>query len=128
MTIVVICLAIVVFMPMLAKVPLAIMMNKQGGYNNRQPREQQKALEGLGARSKAAHENCFEATTFFAPTILLVLALNAVNHTTAYLCIAFVVCRLAYLVCYWGDWHLLRSLFWGIGMITIATHYFLLLS
>jgi uncharacterized MAPEG superfamily protein len=57
-----------------------------------------------------------------------VLALNAVNHTTAYLCITFVICRLAYLVCYWGDWHLLRSLFWGIGMATIATHYFLLLS
>lgn len=128
MTIVVICMAIVVFMPMLAKVPLAIMMNKQGGYDNRLPREQQKNLEGLGARSKAAHENCFEATTFFAPTILLVLALNAINQTTAYLCIAFVAVRLAYLVCYWGNWHLLRSLFWGIGMVTVAAHYYLLLS
>ena len=128
MTIVVICMAIVVFMPMLAKVPLAIMMNKQGGYDNRLPREQQKNLEGLGARSKAAHENCFEATTFFAPTILLVLALNAMNQTTAYLCIAFVAVRLAYLVCYWGNWHLLRSLFWGIGMVTVAAHYYLLLS
>ena len=128
MTIVVICMAIVVFMPMLAKVPLAIMMNKQGGYDNRLPREQQKNLEGLGARSKAAHENCFEATTFFAPTILLVLALNAINQTTAYLCIAFVAVRLAYLVCYWGNWHLLRSLFWGIGMFTVAAHYYLLLS
>jgi len=128
MTIVVICMAIVVFMPMLAKVPLAIMMNKQGGYDNRLPREQQKNLEGLGARSKAAHENCFEATTFFAPTILLVLALNAMNQTTAYLCITFVAVRLAYLVCYWGNWHLLRSLFWGIGMVTVAAHYYLLLS
>ena len=128
MTIVVICMAIVVFMPMLAKVPLAIMMNKQGGYDNSLPREQQKNLEGLGARSKAAHENCFEATTFFAPTILLVLALNAINQTTAYLCIAFVAVRLAYLVCYWGNWHLLRSLFWGIGMFTVAAHYYLLLS
>jgi uncharacterized MAPEG superfamily protein len=119
-------MAIVVFMPMLAKVPLALMMNKSGGYDNRMPREQQKALKGLGARAKAAHENCFEATTFFAPTVLLVLALNAVNDTTAYLCIAFVVCRLLYLVCYWADWHLARSLFWGIGMVAIAAHYFLI--
>lgn len=126
MTIVVICMAIVVFMPMLAKVPLALMMNKSGGYDNRLPREQQKALKGLGARAKAAHENCFEATTFFAPTVLLVLALNAVNDTTAYLCIAFVVCRLVYLACYWADWHLARSVFWGIGMVTIAAHYFLI--
>jgi uncharacterized MAPEG superfamily protein len=121
-------MAIVVFMPLLAKVPLAMMMNKEGGYDNRLPREQQKNLQGLGARSKAAHENCFEATTFFAPTILLVLALNAVNHTTAYLCVTFVVVRLAYLVCYWSDWHLLRSVFWGIGMVTLAAHYYLLLS
>lgn len=128
MTIVVICLAIVVFMPMLAKVPLAIMMNKKGGYDNRNPREQQKALDGLGARAKAAHENCFEATSFFAPTVLMVLALNAVNHTTAYLCIAFVVCRLIYIGCYLANWHLLRSIVWGIGMVTVAAHYFLLFS
>lgn len=128
MAIVVICMAIVVFMPMLAKVPLALAMNKSGGYDNRLPREQQKALQGLGARAKAAHENCFEATTFFAPTVLLVLALNAVNDTTAYLCVAFVACRLVYLACYWADWHLARSVFWGFGMITIAAHYFLILS
>jgi uncharacterized MAPEG superfamily protein len=121
-------MAIVVFMPMLAKVPLAVLMNKEGGYDNRNPREQQKALAGLGARAKAAHENCFEATTFFAPTVLLVLALNAVNQTTAYLCIAFVICRLVYIACYLADWHILRSLFWGLGMITIAAHYVLLLS
>jgi uncharacterized MAPEG superfamily protein len=126
MTIVVICLAIVVFMPMLAKVPLAMMMNKKGGYDNRLPREQQDALDGLGARAKAAHENCFEATTFFAPTVLMVLALNALTTTTAYLCIAFVVCRLVYIACYLADLHILRSIFWMIGMITVAAHYFLL--
>ncbi|MFQ3249124.1 MAG: putative MAPEG superfamily protein [Glaciecola sp.] len=128
MIIVVICMAIVVFMPILAKVPLAIMMNRQGGYDNRNPRDQQKALEGFGARAKAAHENCFEATTFFAPTVLLVVAVNAVSHTTAYLCIAFVVCRIVYIACYLADWHFLRSLFWGIGMLTIGAHYYFLLS
>ena len=128
MTIVVICIAIVVFMPMIAKAPLAFLMNKQGGYDNRLPREQQKSLTGLGARSKAAHENCFEATTFFAPTVLLVLALNALDQTTAYLCVAFVVCRFMYLICYWADWHILRSTVWAIGMFTIAAHYFGLLA
>ncbi|MFT5542811.1 MAG: putative MAPEG superfamily protein [Glaciecola sp.] len=125
---VVICLAIVVFMPLIAKVPMALMMNKIGGYDNRLPRLQQDKLEGLGARAKAAHDNCFEATTYFAPTVLAVLALNAVDHTTAYLCIAFVVCRLVYLVCYWTDLHVLRSAVWLIGMGTVAAHYFMLLA
>ena len=128
MTIVVICMAIVVFMPILAKAPLAILMNKQGGYDNRNPRKQQIALEGLGARAKAAHENCFEATTYFAPTVLLVIAVNALTHTTAYLCIVFVVCRIVYIACYLADWHVLRSVVWAIGMFTIAAHYYLLLS
>jgi uncharacterized MAPEG superfamily protein len=121
-------MAIVVFMPILAKAPLAILMNKQGGYDNRNPRTQQKALEGLGARAKAAHENCFEATAYFAPTVLLVVAVNALTHTTAYLCIAFVVSRLIYIACYLADWHVLRSVVWAIGMFTIAAHYYLLLS
>lgn len=128
MTIVVICLAIVVFMPMLAKVPLAVMMNRAGGYDNRLPRVQQQKLEGFGARAQAAHENCFEATTYFAPTVLLVFTLNALDHTTAYLCIAFVVCRLLYLVFYWLDWHFLRSSVWVIGMGTVAAHYYFLLN
>lgn len=128
MSILVICLAIVVFMPILAKVPLALMMNKQGGYDNRLPRQQQNSLEGLGARAKAAHDNCFEATTYFAPTVLLVLALNAVSQATAVLCIAFVACRLLYLVCYWANWHVLRSSIWLVGMGTVAAHYFVLLA
>ncbi|MBF7071982.1 MAPEG family protein [Glaciecola sp. MH2013] len=128
MTIVVICLIIVVFMPMLAKVPLAIMMNRSGGYDNRLPRLQQQSLEGFGARAQAAHQNCFEATSYFAPTILLVFTLNAIDHTTAYLCIAFVVSRLLYLVCYWANWHILRSSVWLLGMASVVAHYYFLLA
>lgn len=127
MTVVLICLMIVVFMPILAKVPLAILMHKKGGYDNRQPRIQQKSLDGLGARAHAAHQNCFEATSYFAPTVLLVLAVNALTHTTAYLCVAFVLCRLLYLVCYWLDQHILRSVFWLISIGTVVAHYVYLL-
>jgi len=115
-------------MPILAKVPLALSMNRSGGYDNRLPRLQQNSLSGFGARAMAAHQNCFEAITFFAPTVLVVLALNAVTQTTAYLCIVFVLCRLVYLVCYWLDYHVARSVFWAIGTVTIIAHYGILLS
>lgn len=123
MTIIVICLAIVVFMPLIAKIPLGISMQRAGGYDNKLPRLQQSKLEGFGARAQAAHENCFEATTYFAPTILLVIALNAVTPTTKYLAIAFVVSRLLYIAAYLYDWDKLRSVFWFLGMATIATHF-----
>jgi uncharacterized MAPEG superfamily protein len=60
-------MAIVVFMPLFAKIPLALMMHKEGRYDNRHPRGQQNRLEGLGARAKAAHDNCFEAICFLHP-------------------------------------------------------------
>ena len=54
MTIIIICLFIATLMPILAKAPLALAMNKAGGYDNRNPREQQKSLSGFGARANAA--------------------------------------------------------------------------
>jgi len=121
-------MAIVVFMPILAKVPLAFLMKQDGGYDNRHPRSQQMALKGLGARAKAAHENCFEAISFFAPTVLLVLALDAHTVYTVRLCMAFVILRFVYLLCYWCDWHIARSIIWLVAMGTIVAQYVLLLN
>jgi uncharacterized MAPEG superfamily protein len=119
MTIVIICLFIATIMPILAKAPLAIAMNKEkGGYNNRTPREQQKLLSGFGARAKAAHENCFEALIMFTPGALAVLITNNAGQLAEYFAIAFVASRLAYLCAYYFDKHVLRSFFWGIGFIS----------
>ena len=119
MTIVIICLFIATLMPILAKAPMAMAMNKhQGGYDNRNPREQQKALSGFGARAKAAHENCFEALIMFTPGALAVIATNNTGLLAVCFAIAFVVSRLAYLFAYYFDKHVLRSTFWSIGFIS----------
>jgi uncharacterized MAPEG superfamily protein len=119
MTIVIICLFIATFMPILAKAPLAIAMNKiKGGYDNRNPREQQKFLSGFGARAKAAHENCFEALIMFTPGALAVLVTNNTGQLAEYFAIGFVASRLAYLLAYYFDKHVLRSIFWGMGFIS----------
>ena len=91
MTIIIICLFIATLMPILAKAPLAMAMNKAGGYDNRNPREQQKTLSGFGARAKAAHENCFEALIMFTPGALAVLVTNNAGQLAEYVAIAFVV-------------------------------------
>lgn len=116
MTTILICLLIATIMPILAKAPLAFAQNKQqGGYDNRHPRSQQHALVGFGARAKAAHENCFEALIMFTPGALAVIALDQVGPLAQYLCLAFILARVAYLFSYWFDYHLLRSLCWSIG-------------
>jgi uncharacterized MAPEG superfamily protein len=118
MSIILICLFIVTVMPILAKAPLALAMSKAGGYDNRNPREQQKSLSGFGARAKAAHENCFEALIMFTPGALAVLVTNNAGQSAEYFAIAFVASRLAYLVAYYFDKHVLRSTFWSIGFIS----------
>ncbi|MFW8590554.1 MAPEG family protein [Glaciecola sp. 2405UD65-10] len=128
MFIIIICMAAVVFMPILAKIPLAIQMNKAGGYDNKHPRTQQSKLTGLGARAQAAHENCYEAICYFAPTVLLVLALDEHNVYTAQLCMAFVAARLSYIGFYLANWDIARSLAWAIGMGTLIAHYWMLLA
>lgn len=128
MFVIVICMAVVVFMPLFAKIPLAVMMHREGTYDNRHPRSQQNRLEGLGARAKAAHDNCFEAICFFAPTVLLVIAMDAHTVYNVWLCIAFVILRVFYLFCYWLNWHVARSIIWVTAMATVVGHYVLLLS
>jgi uncharacterized MAPEG superfamily protein len=125
---IIICIGIIVFMPLIAKVPLAFSMAKLGKYDNKHPRNQQNLLDGLGARALAAHKNCFEGICYFAPTILLVLALDEHNLYTAQLCVVFVISRLLYLFFYWFNWDKLRSLVWLIGMGTIVAHYWMLLD
>ncbi|MDP5032972.1 MAG: MAPEG family protein [Paraglaciecola sp.] len=116
MTLILTCLLIATIMPILAKAPLALAQNKQqGGYDNRHPRSQQNALLGFGARAKAAHENCFEALIMFMPGALALIALNQVGPIAQYLCVAFVVARIAYLLCYWFNYHLVRSICWSVG-------------
>lgn len=121
MTIFLLCLLLVCVMPFLAKVPLAVAMHRAGGYDNNDPRAQQQRLEGFGARANAAHYNCFEAITYFAPAALAVLALTSVGTLHVYLAVGFVICRIVYLLCYWYDIDKLRSLMFIAGLgISVA--------
>lgn len=110
-----ISLFIATILPIIAKAPLAYAMFKDRGYNNRYPRSQQAGLTGFGARAKAAHENSFEALLMFSPGVLAVLALDVATEWTQYCAIAFIFARIMYLIMYWIDVHIARSLFWGVG-------------
>ena len=116
MAVMIICLLIVLIMPLIAKIPLAFEMHKLGGYDNRHPRQQHEQLTGFGARALAAHKNSYEAIAYFAPAVVTVLAVGAVDETAKWLAIAFVLCRFVYIAMYWVDADKIRSIFWVISL------------
>lgn len=117
MTTLLVCLVIVVFLPLLAKGPVAWAMNKEGGYNNAHPRGQQAKLKGMGARALAAHQNAFEAVIFFTPAVMAALVTKQFDDSVQWAAIIFVVMRILYNILYIANQHTLRSLSWFTGMI-----------
>lgn len=115
-------------MPFIVKVPMAIEMNKQGGYDNYHPRQQQSQLTGFGARAKAGHENAFEAVIIFAPCVLAVIAVGAVDMMAEYTAITFVVARAAYHIAYLANKASLRSTFWVVGLVSSLTLMFMAIN
>ncbi|MAD75887.1 MAG: hypothetical protein CML20_14065 [Rheinheimera sp.] len=110
-------LFIAMLLPFLAKAPLAFAMQKAGGYDNKNPREQQAALKGFGQRANAAHYNSFEALIIYGCAVLSAVALNAVDSTTVILGWVFIASRILYYICYWFDYATPRSTVWLVGMI-----------
>jgi len=127
------CLIAVCLLPYLAKVPLAWAMFQQGtesmpGYDNNEPRTQQKQLRGFGARCLAAHENSFEALILFVAAVLLTISTEHIDRNAVVLAMAFVICRVFYLFFYWLNWDKLRSSVWFIGMLCVFTMMFRCMS
>jgi uncharacterized MAPEG superfamily protein len=112
------CLFVAAILPFLAKVPVAIAMNKLGGYDNNHPRAQQSQLTGFGARALAAHQNAFEALIIFAPAILVAIATQHTGELIQQLAIAHVSARILYHIFYLLNFGWIRSLVWAVGLIS----------
>lgn len=118
MTVIVGSVIFAAVMIMISRLPVAYAMNQLGGYDNQQPREQQARLEGFGARALAAHQNTIEALPIFAAAVLLALWAQAPQAQLQVLCGVFMVARTAFLLCYWFDWSVVRSLVWVVGFVS----------
>ncbi|WP_371373245.1 MAPEG family protein [Thalassotalea aquiviva] len=110
------CLIIAALLPYLAKIPLAIAMNKSGGYDNNHPRAQQANLQGFGARALAAHQNAFESLIVFSSAILLAIATNSTTDTVQLLALIHIGARVVYNILYLINISTFRSIFWAVGI------------
>ena len=113
------CLFVAALLLVLTKVPVAIAMARSSkvGYDNRYPRLQQLALTGWGARAMAAHANMFEAFPLFAAGVLVAQVTGSSGEAINLMAGLFVLSRVLYSLFYLMNWHLLRSLVWGVGFI-----------
>ncbi|MBQ4799952.1 MAPEG family protein [Pseudoalteromonas sp. MMG006] len=118
MTTLIVCALLAVLMPYFAKVPVAVAMAKLGQYDNKHPRSQQAKLTGFGARTLAAHQNCFESLAVFGVATAVVLGTNSVNAVTETLAVTHIVSRTLYCIFYWLNLDIIRSLVWFIGLGT----------
>ncbi|MDO6444513.1 MAPEG family protein [Colwellia sp. 1_MG-2023] len=121
MTTLIICLFIALLLPFIAKLPVAIAMQKLNGYDNKHPRSQQDKLTGFGARALAAHQNAFESVIIFAPAILLAIITNHTGEFIQQLAITHVVARVIYNALYLYNKGTLRSVVWAIGIFCSFT-------
>lgn len=111
------CLLISAVLIYATKIPLSMAMAKSaGGYDNKNPREQQAKLEGWGKRALGAHANAFEAFGFFAAAVFVAHLGHASEKWSNILAIAFVILRTAYPVLYIANVDKARSTVWGLAV------------
>lgn len=115
---VIICLFISALLPYLAKIPVAVAMKREGGYDNKHPRAQQSILQGFGARALAGHQNAFEALLVFAIAAITAIASNNVTSSVEIAAIVFVLARISYQIMYLINLDILRSTVWFVGKIS----------
>ncbi len=108
-------------LPFIAKIPVAIAMNKLGKYDNNHPRNQQSELTGFGARALAAHQNAFESLIIFTPALLLAIVTNNHSSFIQQLAVVYIISRLAYNALYLANISTIRSLVWFVSLLCPLT-------
>lgn len=102
------------------KAPVAWAMNRnERGYDNRNPRIQQAALTGWGARALASHQNAMEAFAPFAAGLIAAIVGGVDPGTIHGLAVVWLVARGAYVALYLGDVHWARTLAWGLAVASV---------
>ncbi len=92
-----------------------------GGFDNHNPRAWLAQQKDWHARANAAQANSFEGLPFFIGAVIIAHQLGAPQLWVDALAVAYVLFRVAFIVCYVRDMAAARSAFWGLGLLaTIA--------
>ena len=117
MTLALFCILLAAIMPIacagLAKGRDMGVSHKDGGYDNRNPRDWIAKQHGFKKWAHAAQENCWEALPFFAAAVIVSHMLGVIGWLPNALAVAFIVLRIAYIWLYVTAQQRARSLVWS---------------
>ena len=119
-----IAFACVLAMGLLPYVAAGIAKKGFENYDNNHPREWLAKQSGFRARANAAQANLFESLPLFFAAVIIASVAHAPQERIDFLAVCFVVCRLAYLVCYVANWATARSLVWLAGLASVIAMFF----
>jgi uncharacterized MAPEG superfamily protein len=114
----------VLFMGLLPIVAAGIAKKGFDGYDNSAPREWLAKQTGFRARANAAQANLFESLPFFFAAVIIASIANAPQSRIDLLAIGFVICRIAFLICYVANWSTTRSIVCRFGIICVVAMFF----
>jgi uncharacterized MAPEG superfamily protein len=115
------CLAIVAFLPYVCAWTGGYFRYRQfGTLDNKNPRLQQGAMAGAGARAQAAQANAWEALPFFTAAVTVAHLAGADAHRAAVLSEIFVGTRIVHPVLYIADLDVLRSGVFVVGFACVV--------
>jgi len=114
----------VLFMGLLPIVAAGIAKKGFDGYDNSAPRQWLAKQTGFRARANAAQANLFESLPFFFAAVIIASIANAPQSRIDLLALGFVLCRIAYLICYVANWPTTRSIVWLFGIICVVAMFF----
>ena len=116
MTIALFCILLAAIMPIacagLVKGRDMAVPYKDGGYDNRNPRDWIAKQQGSKKWAQAAQENCWEALPFFAASVIVSHMLGVIGWLPNALAVAFIVLRVIYIALYVTGRERSRSLVW----------------
>lgn len=79
------------------------------------------AREGFAGRAARTLQNNLESAAMFVPPAAILVLLGQTTLVTTLAAAVYIVARVGFTLSYWLGANRPRSLFWGIGMASIAT-------
>ncbi len=101
---------------------------REGGYDNRSPRDWLARQTGFSAWANAAQANSWEALPFYAAAVIVNHMLGAAGPLTDALALAFIVLRVLYVYLYVTGRQLARSSVWLLAWLVNVAIFFLPLA
>ncbi len=115
------CILVAALLPIvcagIAKYGMMRTSQRDGGFDNNNPRGWLARQTDWRARANAAQANTFEALPFFFAAVIIAHLLQAGQARLDILALLFVVLRIAYIIMYVANLANARSLIWALALL-----------